>query len=316
MMNAPEQFSFQRYLAAKKTIDDRSLNAGVWQALIKHWPRSRKEGAPRVLEAGMGIGTMLQRLLERGVLTQGAYLGIDLEQANIQQAREWLTAWAEPHAYRLEQAQGGIALHKAARRVETRFRQGDILQYAQQPEAQRTWEVLIAHALLDLLPVPEAVPALLGLLRPGGLFYFTCNFDGETIFEPALDPEFDRLVVERYHLSMDQRQVNGRLSGDSQTGRHLFTALEQAGGRILEAGASDWVVYPRQGLYQADEAYFLYHILYFFESTLAGQFGEQEPRFRDWLAQRRLQVRGGELVYIAHQLDFLGRVGEYGGYPD
>jgi hypothetical protein len=30
--------------------------------------------------------------------------------------------------------------------------------------------------------------------------------------------------------------------------------------------------------------------------------------FRDWLAERREQIERGELIYIAHQMDFLARI--------
>jgi hypothetical protein len=30
--------------------------------------------------------------------------------------------------------------------------------------------------------------------------------------------------------------------------------------------------------------------------------------FADWLSQRREQIERGELVYIAHQMDFLAKV--------
>ena len=55
--------SFPRYLATKKTVDDRALNAQVWQAMAQ-------AAAPladlHVLEVGAGIGTMVERWQERG----------------------------------------------------------------------------------------------------------------------------------------------------------------------------------------------------------------------------------------------------------
>ena len=36
--------------------------------------------------------------------------------------------------------------------------------------------------LLDLVPLPETLRLLFDLLGPEGTFYFTINFDGETIF--------------------------------------------------------------------------------------------------------------------------------------
>jgi SAM-dependent methyltransferase len=79
MVSGPAASDFIRYLAAKKSLDDRSLNRQVWDAL-KQARRSWPESAPlRVLEVGCGIGTMLERLLDWGLLTRAAYTGIDVE---------------------------------------------------------------------------------------------------------------------------------------------------------------------------------------------------------------------------------------------
>ena len=78
-MSGPAAPDFIRYLAAKKGLDDRSLNRHVWDTLAQTL-RDRPESAPlRVLEVGCGIGTMVERLLDRGLLTRAAYTGIDGE---------------------------------------------------------------------------------------------------------------------------------------------------------------------------------------------------------------------------------------------
>jgi hypothetical protein len=82
----------------------------------------------------------------------------------------------------------------------------------------------------------------------------------------------------------------------------------RAGAHILAAGPSDWVVYANDGKYPGDEAYFLYFILHFFEESLTGQPTLDAAAFANWLARRRAQIENGELVYIAHQMDFLARV--------
>ena len=56
--------SFIRYLAAKRTVDDRALNRRVWDAMVS----AAGGGSPRVLEIGGGIGTMIQRVIDDGRL--------------------------------------------------------------------------------------------------------------------------------------------------------------------------------------------------------------------------------------------------------
>jgi hypothetical protein len=167
---------------------------------------------------------------------------------------------------------------------------------------------VVAHAFLDLVDLGAAVPGLLGLLAPGGFFYFTLNFDGATVFEPALDPDLDRLIETLYHRHMDQRRVQGRPSGGSHTGRRLFGELRAAGGTVLAAGSSDWLVFPGPDGYPGDEAYFLDFILHTIQQALEGHAKLPQAGFRDWLARRQAQIQRRELVYLAHQLDFFGKV--------
>jgi hypothetical protein len=122
-----------------------------------------------------------------------------------------------------------------------------------------------------------------------------------TTFEPTIDHALDAKIERLYHESMDKRATGG----DSKSGRHLFGHLRDAGVKILEAGSSDWVVYAQDGRYAEDEAYFLHFILHFFEESLKGHAELDRTRFADWLKERHAQIGRGELVYIAHQMDFL-----------
>jgi hypothetical protein len=148
----------------------------------------------------------------------------------------------------------------------------------------------------------------LGLLKPGGLFYFTIVFDGGTILQPEIDPSFDAYVERLYHHTMDTRQVNNQPSGDSQTGRHLFQHLQTAGAELLAAGSSDWVIFPGLHGYPADEAYFLHFIIHTMHNALNGHPDLIPDQLDNWIVQRHAQIETGQLVYIAHQLDFLGRI--------
>jgi hypothetical protein len=133
------------------------------------------------------------------------------------------------------------------------------------------------------------------------LAWLTLNFDGVTTFEPIIDPALDAQIERLYHQSMDSRPTGG----DSRSGRHLFNYLRGSGADLIAAGPSDWVVYPQHSKYAADEAYFLHFILHFFEQSLTGHPDLDVDAFAAWLHERRAQIDQGELVYIAHQMDFL-----------
>jgi hypothetical protein len=184
----------------------------------------------------------------------------------------------------------------------------DVLRFIAREQGQRTWDMLIAQAFLDLVDVPTTLPLLLSLLRPGGLLYCPITFDGGTVFQPEVDPEFDAAIEACYHQTMDRRLIAGKPSGDSCTGRHLFAYLRGAGAEVLAAGSSDWVVFAGAGGYPADEAYFLHCIIHTVHTALTGHPGLDAARLMAWIAQRHAQIEQGRLVYIAHQLDLLGRV--------
>ena len=285
-------------------MDDRALNRTVLAALQANLPGA----AIDIVEVGAGIGTMLGRLLRWNILPVSIdYTLVDEMSENIAYARRWLPEAVAQNGLAAESlADGSLRLSAPAGLVQAHFVQSDVFDYIL--SAPPCADLLIAHAFLDLLPLPASLVKLFALLKPGGLAWLTINFAGMTTFEPVIDSALDALIERLFHKTMDERITNGVRSGDSRTGSHLFGYLQQAGATILSAGASDWLVYPQQGRYPTDEAAFLRFILHFFESSLTGHPELNQARFTRWLRLRRAQVERGELVYIAHQLDFLVRV--------
>jgi SAM-dependent methyltransferase len=302
-MPFPEYDSFPRYLAAKKSVDDRALNPHVWGALSRAVGR---QATVRLLEIGAGIGTMVERLVDGGVLHRAAYTAIDASAENILHARQRLSAWGRERSFAVAETRAGLTLHRRSDRLTLELEAIDLFDFIHRERGKSTWDVLVAHAFLDLVDLPSTLPQLFSLLPDAGLFYFTLNFDGISAMLPQLDPQLDEHIFRLYHRTMDERMVYGAPSGDSCTGRHLLAHLLQAGVRILEAGASDWVVYPTSGSYPGDEAYFLHFIINTVHSALAGHPELDSERLSAWTARRHAQVERGELIYIAHQLDVCG----------
>jgi hypothetical protein len=313
-MPLPHTYSFARYLSAKKSVDDRALNQAVWQRLLAVLPRATPEQPLQILEVGAGLGAMVQRLVTSDMLTHATYTAIDLEPGLIAEARHRLPAWATTQGWQVRQdSQGQIQMQRPGQDLRVATEAIDLFRFIAREQDQRSWDLLMAQALLDLVDVPTTLPALLSLLRPGGLFYCPITFDGGTVFQPEIDPEFDADIEACYHQTMDQRLIAGTPSGDSRTGRHLFAHLRAAGMEVLAAGSSDWVVFAGPNGYAADEAYFLHFILHTVHTALAGHPDLDAERLTAWMAQRHAQVEQGTLVYIAHQLDLLGRVPTPGG---
>ena len=308
-------YSFIRYLSAKKTVDDRALNRNVLDAFVRALPSATPESPLRVLEVGAGIGTMIERLLIHDVLGYATYTAIDANAATFSELNRRLPNWAKEHGFTVDilssqdTALRRMRLSRSAQNVVVESHTIDVFDLITDEHYHQSWDVLIAHAVLDLLDVPRTLPQLLSMLRSGGLFYFTINYDGATIFEPMIDREFDAEIERLYHQTMDERITNGIRSGDSRTGRHLFHWLRQNDVDVIAAGSSDWVVFGGAQGYPGDEAYFLHFIVETVRSALEQHptMAAQHDRFLDWIAQRHRQIDAGTLVYIAHQLDFVGR---------
>jgi hypothetical protein len=290
--------SYARYLAAKTTVDDRALNRQVLAELRRLMPA----GAPRVLEVGAGLGTMVARLLDWGVIWAGEYVLLDADRQLLECSRRWLGDWAAGHGVRSELLPDGLQVGD----LRVRLVHAELGGYLETAHGELA-DLLIANAVLDLVDVPVVLPGLLRLLIPGGVYWFTINYDGESIFAPG-HPHDDQ-VMRAYHRDMNERIRYGRPAGESRTGRGLFQHLRDAGAPALAAGSSDWVVYPApDGSYPADEAYFVRSILNTIRDALRNRQDWVDPAdLADWLAVRNRQLAAGEVVYIAHQLDFVGR---------
>jgi SAM-dependent methyltransferase len=291
-------FDYARYLAAKTTVDDRALNRHVLAELCRLMPSA----APRVLEVGAGLGTMVARLMDWGAVGAGEYILVDADRHLLDCSRRWLCDWAGARGLRSDLLPDGLQVGDIRVRL-VHAELGSYLEAAHGAPA----DVLIANAVLDLVDVPAVLPGLLRSLVAGGVYWFTINYDGESIFAPG-HPHDDK-IMQAYHRDMDERFRYGRPAGESRTGRRLFHHLRAAGAPVLAAGSSDWVVFPSpDGNYPGDEAYFLQSILNTIQNALRNRQHEVgSADLADWLAVRGRQLDAGELVYIAHQLDFVGR---------
>jgi ubiquinone/menaquinone biosynthesis C-methylase UbiE len=260
-----------RYLEAKRTVDDRAIDRRVRDRMLDELP-----DAPRIVEAGAGTGVTVPRLLDWGV-TAGEYRGIDRDGDVIALARERRAAECGG-----EPTEAGFRVDD----LTVRFEQGDALTLG----SDEPPDLVVAQALMDLVPVDDALDAFARALGPDGMVYAPITFDGETVFQP--DHPADDAVVAAYHDAIDAEP--GR---DACAGRHLLNRCRERDGDLLAVGASDWVVYPP---YPADERYFLATILDFVADAVGAEAD-------DWIDTRRRQLDAGRLSYVAHGYDVLYR---------
>ena len=265
----------------------------------------------RVLEMGCGIGTMVERLIDGGLLTNTDYTGLDVDPRLVSEAGVRLEKCGKARFVSTPEPHGETtSLYSSAKNLRVRFITSDIFDFVSRGSAGARYDILLGHAFLDLVDPVSSMPAFLSLLKPGGLVYFTLNFDGVTIFEPLIARELDTLIVRLYHETMDKRRVNERPSGNSVAGRLLPHVLKNCGVDILAAGGSDWVLIPGVKRYGDDEVCFLHFIINTIYSALYGHPGIDGNDLSRWVGTRHMQIERGELIYIAHQIDILGRLAE------
>jgi SAM-dependent methyltransferase len=293
-----------RYLAVKKSIDDRALNRYVWAALRQALPQTTGAAPANILEIGAGIGTMLARLVDWGLLTGPAtYLATDCDAGQIRFAQNYLSTWAEQrgHALFWTGDQRG-RLRTATNEISLVFETVRAEALASRTNTLGTFHLLIAHAVLDLIDLSATLPGLLAHLTQNGLAYCTCNFDGSTLFFPEYHGTDETEFLKRYHASME-----ARLTGASHTGRRLLTFLQRPGMELLAAGSSDWVIHPSNNGYSEDETFFLHSLIATVERELAGETGPAPSGLATWARTRHQQVEAGTVSFLARNLDFLAR---------
>jgi SAM-dependent methyltransferase len=311
-MQAFEELHLARYLAAKVSVDDRALNARVWSALADGVRAAAALAPPAILEVGAGIGTMVERLVARGALGSAVYTALDLLPANLAAARTRLPAALASHGFTLrDQDDDRLVLARGDDRLEVVLVCADAAEWlAAEPVC--SFDVVLAHAVLDVVDVEALLPLVASRLRPGGLAHASLCFDGVTALEPAVDAALDARIEAQYHATMDARRRADSPSGDSRSGRHLLTQLRRCGLEPVEAGGADWVVFAGADGYRGDEAFFLHYLVDVVSGALAAAPGDgpapiTPAELRGWTAARHAQIDRGELVWIAHNLDVLAR---------
>jgi len=305
-MSSEFTFRYPKYLAAKKSIDDKALNRHVFETLKRNSPEQSKEKPLKIIEIGAGIGTMIERLIEWDFLRYAHYTAIDINEENVLALPQRLANFADEPGLTFEttgENSNELVLRNQKSKIKITPVCSDFREFLDDASHQHHWDLVIAHAVLDILPLNESLEHILAGLQQRGLFWFTLNYNGVTRFEPTIDPDLDRSVEQLYNRSMDRRKIQ---TGGSQTGQKLFSAIPTSGGEILAAGSSDWVLSTSDSEFIADEQYFLRCILQMVYESVSGTKELSSAKLDDWRQQRLHQIQEGSLTYIAHQLDFCG----------
>lgn len=286
------------YLDAKYALDRRSLNPEVRCACAQ--ALGSRESI-EILDLGAGTGASLPRLLE---LYRGSFHMhlLDRDAALLRSARQRAALTLGERGFRVADAGEGCTAVREGRTIRLRYIVADLPDAAL--EAGR-FDLILAHAVLDLLPLDAIAVRCARWLHPGGLLWATLHYDGLTcLLPPFPDEGFEKRLLDAYNASMESRRVAGLPTGGAHCGRRLHSALARAGLGVLAAGASPWNLTPLHGRYREGDAVVLEAMLQWItgEGRAAGLAG----RLLDaWLARRRAELATGTLAMVVHHLDSL-----------
>lgn len=293
------------FLTAKRTVEDRALNRVVFERFVDELSAHATDDEPvRIVEIGVGTGSMIARLVEWGALpSQVSYRAIDLDSETLAVARRRLPDQLRTEGYSVEVDNSEIVAHNAstdgsAQTIEITLEVDNGFEIDDQADA------VIASAVLDLVELPDAVKNIQKFLVDDGMLYAPFTFNGHTSFRPA-HPK-DGTIEQLYHRHMDEIRDQ---PGHSRAGQQLLSVLPEVGYSVLEAGGADWVIRPVDGEYPHDESTALAHLLSTIDGALADYPAEVlDPSTRgEWINTRHDQLDRGELTLVAHHLDVLAQ---------
>ena len=290
---------FAEFLAAKFALDERSLNAEVRSLFLQCL---RDMPSLECLDVGAGTGATVQRLLRWRPSQPWRLTALDRDEGLIEVARE---ATRRMLAASDRQPVGaGEALRSEDGRIEVIFATCEL--GAHRPRS--CYDVVTAHAVLDLVALAPTLDAFARWLRPGGLLYTSINCDGEPQIWPRYhDDGFELALLGCYTTSMEQRQVDGLRSGGAYCGRLLAALLPQEGFVLVAQGSSDWDIRPRFGAYRDRDQACLSALLDLIckEGRSSGRF--EEEALQRWRGDRMRMLQACELALRIPNRDLLAR---------
>lgn len=291
------------YLDAKFPLDDRSLNPAVRDLFLA---ALRGRDFASILDLGCGHGATLRRLLAASPETSFALTAVDRDPALLEKARIRGCQELGRVGFAVSDRDGVIQARRHEQRVTVRLVAADVNDFEPGPQGGR-FDLVTAHALMDLVPLAPMARRIQNWLTPGGLFYATLNYDGcSSLFPPYADPALEAKILAVYDTSME-RYRGGLPCGGAHSGRRLHAALLEAGYAVLAYGSSDWNLTPVLGRYRDADHDCLTALLGMMRDE-AGRAGCIDPAtLNAWHVQRLAQVQSSELGLIIHQIDVLGQ---------
>ncbi len=295
-------FDLAAYLDAKYPLDSRSLNRDVLENLAQ---ALAAKPHLRCLDFGTGTGAMAKRLIDLNQCASLEIIGLDTDSSLLDTAAERSAQRLGELGFETRRSEHGIVARRKTRTVRIRFECASALDW-NPGQGGGNFDLITAHAFMDIVPLQPLVEKSLNLLVPAGYFYTTLNYDGDTALIPVYaDEVYERKILGQYDLSMEIRRSNGMATGGAHSGRRLAGVFTTAGFELCSYGSSDWNITPVNGAYRDHDALCLKSLLAMIrgEASASLRFGSES--LAAWYSDRCRAVDAGSLGMIVHQLDIL-----------
>jgi SAM-dependent methyltransferase len=292
--------SFADFLKAKFALDERSLNREVRGAFLE-----ALHSLPEIqcLDVGAGTCATLRRLLNSGLTAPLSLTALDSDPGLLDIARQEAEGWLR--ALGLDpRIDAGAIRTQGERPAAIRFAADAVKDH----RPDQLYNVITAHAFLDLTPLPQALRRFAAWLQPGGYLYASLNYDGDTALLPVYeDAAFEARLLGHYNHTMERRRVDGQATGGAYCGRRLHGLLPEYGFDILVHGSSDWNIAPVLGEYRDGDSVCLKALLEMIhgEGQRSGLFCQD--RLDRWHDDRLRLLQQQRLELTIRQLDLLAR---------
>lgn len=291
---------FAEYLEAKFAVDERSVNREVRKAFL-----NALRSLPQIqcLDVGAGTCATFRRLLRSGLQNPLSLTALDRDRGLLDIARQNAEGWLQALGLAPHVEDGSIQT-RGDRLAAIRFAAGELKDH----RPDRLYNVITAHAFLDLSPLPQVLRQLAGWLQPGGYLYASINYDGDTALMPAYeDAAVEARLLRHYNDTMELRRVDGQATGGAYCGRRLHALLPEHAFDIVARGRSDWNISPFEGEYRDGDAICLKALLELIcgEGQRSGLF--QADQLERWREDRLGSLQQCRLGLSISHLDLLAR---------